>query len=56
MRYVNLGKSGLKVSPLCLGCMSFGEPGGALDLTLTAADRQLLDDAYTPNRHLGLLR
>ena len=29
---------------------------GALDLTLTAADRQLLDDAYTPNRYLGLLR
>ena len=27
MRYVNLGQSGLKVSPLCLGCMSFGEPG-----------------------------
>ena len=28
MKYVNLGKSGLKVSPLCLGCMGFGEPGG----------------------------
>lgn len=26
MRYVNLGKSGLKVSRLCLGCMSFGAP------------------------------
>lgn len=25
MEYVNLGKSGLKVSRLCLGCMSFGE-------------------------------
>jgi len=24
MEYVNLGKSGLKVSRLCLGCMSFG--------------------------------
>jgi aryl-alcohol dehydrogenase-like predicted oxidoreductase len=24
--YVNLGKSGLKVSRLCLGCMSFGAP------------------------------
>ena len=30
MRYVNLGKSGLKVSRLCLGCMSFGEPGNML--------------------------
>ncbi len=27
MQYVNLGKTGLKVSRLCLGCMSFGLPG-----------------------------
>lgn len=27
MKYVRLGQSGLKVSRLCLGCMSFGEPG-----------------------------
>ncbi|MEI9983852.1 MAG: aldo/keto reductase [Aliidongia sp.] len=26
MRYVNLGKTGLKVSRICLGCMSFGDP------------------------------
>ena len=26
MEYVNLGKSGLKVSRLCLGCMTYGEP------------------------------
>jgi aryl-alcohol dehydrogenase-like predicted oxidoreductase len=26
MDYVNLGRSGLKVSRLCLGCMSYGEP------------------------------
>jgi 1-deoxyxylulose-5-phosphate synthase len=26
MRYKNLGNSGLKVSPICLGCMSFGVP------------------------------
>lgn len=26
MKYVNLGSSGLKVSRLCLGCMSYGEP------------------------------
>ncbi|HKX78190.1 MAG TPA: aldo/keto reductase [Novosphingobium sp.] len=25
MKYVNLGKSGLKVSELCLGCMSYGK-------------------------------
>jgi aryl-alcohol dehydrogenase-like predicted oxidoreductase len=27
MEYVRLGKSGLKVSRVCLGCMSFGQPG-----------------------------
>jgi aryl-alcohol dehydrogenase-like predicted oxidoreductase len=30
MHYVNLGKSGLKVSRLCLGCMSYGEPSRGL--------------------------
>jgi 1-deoxyxylulose-5-phosphate synthase len=27
MEYGNLGKSGLKVSRICLGCMSYGDPG-----------------------------
>jgi len=27
MEYVQLGKSDLKVSKICLGCMSFGEAG-----------------------------
>jgi aryl-alcohol dehydrogenase-like predicted oxidoreductase len=26
MQYKNLGRSGLKVSPICLGCMTFGVP------------------------------
>jgi 1-deoxyxylulose-5-phosphate synthase len=26
MKYINLGSTGLKVSPLCLGCMTFGIP------------------------------
>ena len=26
MDYVNLGRSGLKVSRICLGCMTFGVP------------------------------
>ncbi len=27
MEYVKLGRTGLEVSRLCLGCMSYGEPG-----------------------------
>jgi aryl-alcohol dehydrogenase-like predicted oxidoreductase len=35
MQYVRLGNTGLKVSRLCLGCMSYGEPGrGAHPWTL----------------------
>jgi aryl-alcohol dehydrogenase-like predicted oxidoreductase len=29
MRYVNLGSTGLKVSRICLGCMSYGDPSRA---------------------------
>lgn len=36
MEYVRLGRSGLKVSRLCLGCMSYGEPQpGKHEWTLT---------------------
>ncbi len=39
MDYVNLGKSGLKVSRICLGCMSYGEPNrGAHPWTLSEAE------------------
>ena len=31
MEYVNLGNSGLRVSKICLGCMSFGTPGKLFD-------------------------
>ena len=27
MEYRSLGRTGLKVSQLCLGCMSYGDPG-----------------------------
>lgn len=35
MKYLNLGSSGLKVSQLCLGCMSFGKGGMHSEWTLT---------------------
>ena len=35
MEYVRLGRTGLKVSRLCLGCMTYGEPGrGSHEWTL----------------------
>jgi len=26
MQYIKLGNSGLEVSPICIGCMGFGDP------------------------------
>jgi aryl-alcohol dehydrogenase-like predicted oxidoreductase len=46
MDYVNLGKTGLKVSRICLGCMTYGEPatgelkGGRHAWALNEADSQ----------------
>ncbi len=39
MDHVNLGRTGLKVSRLCLGCMTYGEPGrGTHEWTLPEAE------------------
>src|SRR5262245_40336444 len=38
MKTIKLGRTGLDVSPLCLGCMSFGDPDrGSHTWTLDAA-------------------
>jgi len=48
MEYVRLGRTGLKVSRLCLGCMTYGEPGrGAHEWTLNEeASRPILRQAF----------
>ncbi len=39
MQQINLGRTGLKVSRLCLGCMTYGEPGrGTHEWTLPEAE------------------
>ena len=54
MRYAKLGKTGLEVSAITLGCMSFGEPGGrGRPWTLDEAEcrdlvRQALDIPWSP--------
>lgn len=43
MDYVTLGRTGLKVSRLCLGCMTYGEPGrGTHEWTLPEAESRPL--------------
>src|SRR6201989_2724468 len=39
MDYVNLGRSGLKVSRICLGCMSYGVPERGTHLWTLDAER-----------------
>ncbi|MGE0097436.1 MAG: aldo/keto reductase [Hydrogenophaga sp.] len=48
MEYVRLGRTGLKVSRLCLGCMTYGEPGrGSHEWTLNEENsRPLLRQAF----------
>jgi aryl-alcohol dehydrogenase-like predicted oxidoreductase len=42
MKYVKLGRTGLDVSPICLGCMSFGEPDrGTHAWTMGEADSRV---------------
>ncbi len=40
MKYVTLGHSDIQVSPLCVGCMSFGKPGTMHDWSLDEKDSE----------------
>mgnify|MGYP003705123113 CR=1 FL=1 len=55
--YLTLGRSGLRVSPLCLGTMTFGEDWG-WGSTVAESDailRRFLDRVYYDMRNLGVL-
>ena len=40
MEYKTLGNTDLKVSPICVGCMSFGKPGSMHDWTLNEEESE----------------
>lgn len=47
MKYVQLGSSGLRVSPICVGCMSYGAPGKQFDWSLPEDEAlPVLDHCY----------
>jgi aryl-alcohol dehydrogenase-like predicted oxidoreductase len=46
MEYVRLGATGLKVSRLCLGCMTYGDPGWRDWVLDEAASRPFIRDAW----------
>jgi hypothetical protein len=53
MDYVKFGKTGLGVSRLCVGCMTYGIPS-ALSLKLTADEVAALERPYVPRGVSGL--
>jgi aryl-alcohol dehydrogenase (NADP+) len=46
MDYVPLGKSGLKVSRICLGCMTYGDPGWRPWILSEAEGRPIIERAF----------
>ena len=47
MKYVKLGTTGLRVSPICVGCMSYGKPGSQFPWTIPEEDAlPVLDHSY----------
>ncbi|TVY82738.1 putative aryl-alcohol dehydrogenase [Lachnellula suecica] len=50
MQFTTLGKSGLKVSRICVGCMSYGDPRGRLAWAIPEEDAlPILNAAYEAN-------
>ena len=54
MEYVKLGKSDLKVSRLCLGCMSFGQAGSGPGYFEWALDQEKTDEIIKKALDVGI--
>lgn len=54
MKYVNLGNTDIKVSPLTVGCMSFGDPEGAKSMFKWTLDYQGTEKIIQHALNLGL--
>ena len=50
MQYVKLGHTGLEVSPLCIGAMSYGEPDSGHPYWSLDDEVRQIEAPYTP-RH-----
>lgn len=59
MEYAKLGSTGIEVSKLCIGCMSFGkaayldDAAGAFEVKLTGTDIAYLEEMYVPHPIVG---
>lgn len=57
MEYTNLGKTDIKISKLCVGCMSFGKAGTMHDRILNEKDSDIayLEEIYVPHKIVGAI-
>ena len=66
MEYTKLGSTGIEISKVCVGCMSFGKAGTmhdwtlddaawALAFSLTPEDVAYLEEPYVPHRIVGAI-
>ena len=55
MEYTTLGKTDIKISKLCVGCMSFGQAGTMHDWTLDQAATPRVVGAIDKNPPQGVM-
>ena len=56
MQYVKLGNTGVDVSRICLGCMSFGKPGKENGVFPWAKDYEVKDSSENFDLQIDYVR